>query len=83
MKDSRMHLLLQVQVIAKALALWGLELTPLHSTDKIATDIRSNPTKGQAYVRNPNPHKPTCRNSMRINRQYLFFFLMFLGSPIP
>lgn len=45
-----------VQVISKALALWGLDLIPLNSTDKIATDIRENPTKAQAYIFNMESH---------------------------
>lgn len=45
-----------MQVLSKALALWGLDLIPLHSTDEVATDIRSNPTKATAYIFNFNSH---------------------------
>lgn len=46
-----------VQVMHKALALWGLDLTPIaSSTDEIAIDIRSNPTKATAYIFNMDSH---------------------------
>lgn len=46
-----------VQVISKALALWNLDLIPLNSkTNATATDIRSNPTKAQAYIFNMESH---------------------------
>lgn len=45
-----------VQVISKALALWNLDLISLNSTDGIATDIRENPTKAQAYIFNMEAH---------------------------
>lgn len=45
-----------MQVLSKALALWGLDLIPLHSTDEVATDIRSHPTKATAYIFNFNSH---------------------------
>lgn len=43
-------------MLSKALALWGLDLIPLHSTDEVATDIRSHPTKAIAYIFNFNSH---------------------------
>lgn len=43
-------------MLNKAFALWGLDLIPLHSTDEVATDIRSNPTKATAYIFNFNAH---------------------------
>lgn len=45
-----------VQVISKALALWGLDLIPLNSTDDVATGIRENPTTCQAYIFNMESH---------------------------
>ncbi|XP_031630903.1 ataxin-3-like [Contarinia nasturtii] len=46
-----------VQVISKALVLWNLDLIPLNSkTNSIATDIRANPTKAQAYIFNMESH---------------------------
>lgn len=45
-----------VQVISKALSLWNLDLIPLNSTDGIATGIRENPTKAQAYIFNMQSH---------------------------
>lgn len=44
-----------VQVICKALALWGLELIPLNSTT-LGPEIRENPTKAKAYIFNMESH---------------------------
>lgn len=76
-----------VQVISKALALWNLDLIPLNSTDDIATGIRVNPTKAQAYIFNMESHwycirRFRCDASTRpkSNESYAFFNLDSLFS---
>lgn len=66
-----------VQVISKALGLWNLELTPLNSTDKIASEIRANPVKAQAYVFNMESHWYCIRRFKcdSIDESYAFFNL--------
>lgn len=39
-----------VQVISRALSLWGLELIPLNSSDPLARQCRADPTQVHAYI---------------------------------
>lgn len=39
-----------VQVISRALSLWGLELIPLNSSDSLARQCRADPTQVNAYI---------------------------------
>lgn len=55
-----------VQVIIKALALWNLELIPLHSVDEYAKEIQTDPQKAPAFVLHMENHW-FCIRSFKIN----------------
>ena len=41
-----------VQVISRALSVWGLELLQLNSSDTVATRLRASPISANAYICN-------------------------------
>eukprot|EP00088_Acartia_fossae_P013727 TRINITY_DN17264_c0_g1_i3.p1 TRINITY_DN17264_c0_g1~~TRINITY_DN17264_c0_g1_i3.p1 ORF type:complete len:584 (+),score=150.03 TRINITY_DN17264_c0_g1_i3:187-1752(+) len=50
-----------VQVISKALSVWGLELIPYESSDTLATRARQSPLAANAYICNYREHWFTIR----------------------